>query len=96
MPDCNSLLHIAQRITIDYESRGLVRHEDGETSIAASGIGDEPGARLVHPPEGFAKLDKRVLIQMFVHSQSVQMIAQIIRIAGLRMDAVHLVILISD
>src|SRR5262249_37316568 len=58
----NSLLRIAQRITIDCESRGLARHEDGETPIAASGIGDEPGPRLVHPPERFAKLDEWVLI----------------------------------
>jgi len=39
----NSLLHIAQSITIDCESRCLARHKDGETPIAASGIGDEPG-----------------------------------------------------
>jgi hypothetical protein len=29
----NSLLHIAQGITIDCESRGLARHKDSETSI---------------------------------------------------------------
>ena len=43
----NGLLHIAQRVAIDCESRGLARHEDGEAPIAASGIGDEPG-----PPTG--------------------------------------------
>jgi hypothetical protein len=92
----NSLLHIAQRITIDCESRGSVRHEDGETSIAASGIGDEPGDRLVHPPEGFAKLDKRVLIQMLMHGQMVEMVPFIIGIAVLRMDTVHLIVKLSQ
>jgi hypothetical protein len=38
-------IRIAQRITIDFESRGLVRHKDGKTPVAASGIGDEPGPR---------------------------------------------------
>jgi len=39
----NSLLHIAQGIPINCESRGLMRHKDGKTSITASGVGDDPG-----------------------------------------------------
>src|SRR6267143_2694918 len=92
----NGSLHIAQRITIDCEIRGLARHEDGETPIAASGIGDEPGPRLGHPPERFAKLDEGILIQMLVHGQMVQMVSYIIRIAGLRMDTIHLIVKLSQ
>jgi hypothetical protein len=56
----------------------LASHEDGETPIAASGIGDEPGPCLIHPPERFAKLDEGVLIQMLMHGQMVQMVPYII------------------
>ena len=90
------LLYIAERIAIDVDSRCLACHEDGEAPIATAGIGDEPGPRLVHPLVSLAKLDERVLIQVFVHGQLMQMIAQIIRIAGLRMDAIHLIIKVSD
>jgi hypothetical protein len=74
----------------------LARREDGETPIAASGIGDEPGPRLVHPPERFAKLDEWVLIQMLMHGQMIQMVPCIICIGGLRMDAVHLIVELSE
>src|SRR3984893_16838271 len=92
----NGSLHIAQRIAIDRECRGLTRHEDGKAPIATAGIGDKPGPRLVHPPVRFAKLDERMLIQMLVHVQMVQMVSYIIRIAGLRMDTIHLIVKLSQ
>ena len=70
----------------------MTRHEDGKASIATAGIGDEPRPRLVHPLIGLTKLDERVLIQVFVYGQILQMIPQIIRIAGLRMDALHRIV----
>jgi hypothetical protein len=74
----------------------LTRHEDGKAPVATAGIGDEPGPRLVHPPVRFAELDERILIQMLVHSQMVQMIPKIIRIIGLRMDTIHLIVKLAQ
>jgi hypothetical protein len=52
----------------------LTRHEDGKAPIATAGIGDKPAPRLVHAPVRFAKLNERILIQMLVHGQMVQMV----------------------
>ena len=64
----------------------MTRDEDGKAPIATAGIGDKQGSHLVHPPVRFAKLDERILIQMLVHGQMVQMVSYIKHIAGLRMD----------
>jgi hypothetical protein len=74
----------------------LTRHEDGKAPIATAGIGDKPGPRLVHPPVRFAELDERILIQMLVHGQMVQMVPYIIRITGLRMDTIHLIVKLAQ
>ncbi len=91
-----SLLHITELLAIDVDSRRLAGHEDSEAPIATAGIGDEPGTYLVHVSVGLAKLDEWVLIQVFVHRQSVQMIAHIVHITGLRMDTVHRIIIVAD
>jgi len=70
----------------------LAPDEDSEAPVPTSGIGDQPGTRLRDPPVCFAKLDERVLIEMLVHGQMVQMVRSVIDIAGLRMDPVHLVV----
>ena len=92
----DGLLHIAQSIAIDRENRGLARDKGGEAPIATAGIGDQAGPRLHDPPVRFAKLEERVLIEMLVHRQMVQMVPEIIGIAGLRMDPVHLVVKLAQ
>src|ERR1700719_941683 len=92
----NGSLHIPQRIPIDGEWGVSTRQEDGKAPIATADIGNKPGPRLVHPPVRFAELDERILIQMLVHGQMVQMVPYIIRIAGLRMDTIHLIVKLSQ
>jgi hypothetical protein len=45
--------------------------------------------------ERFAKLDEWILIQMLMHGQMVQIVPRIIRIAGLRVDTIHLIVVLS-
>jgi hypothetical protein len=94
-------LHLRRGARPLHLSGGRKTHQNpsprgSHTSIATAGIGDEPGSRLVHPPVRFAKLNERVLIQMLVHGQMVQMVPYIIRIAGLRVDTVHLIVKLSQ
>ena len=85
---------VAHRSAYSHRLRvpGLDARRRRQSPIATAGIGDEPGPRLVHPPVRFAELDERILIQMLVHGQVVQMVPLIIRIIELRMDTIHLIV----